>query len=371
MQRIILGIVIMAAIMLAGCNKAATHVQIETPTIVREKEENSNNEKIEQLGQLNSKSNNIKTYDNETHKKIEYGKISLNFDSYHIVSYIQSDNSATFKCEIDKGIGWSKTHMTITIREMEKRDFLNVESATLYLRDNFPDYEQIVIYNNIADDSGITSLYRVTKGDLTNYIVFYSDVCYLIESDYNVLSTHLFKNRHKENYVEYNQKIKCANSFTAYVKKSIFYDSNKAKYDILQGKDGTKYFIDINRDEKSPYNITIKNEGGENLLILSTYASDFNEIIKFLDVNMDGYADIQFLKEAGTMNNSYDLYVWDGFTKSFIKVKCDEMISYFKVHEGYLLNWGKNDAKSGVVQKLVWEGNTLIKESEEHYQVDE
>jgi hypothetical protein len=84
---------------------------------------------------------------------------------------------------------------------------------------------------------------------------------------------------------------------------------------------------------------------------------------------MDGYADIQFLEEPGAINNSYKLYVWDDFERNFAKVKYDGMLSYFEVHDGYLECWGKNDANSGVIEKLVWEGNNLIKESEENYEI--
>lgn len=326
MKKIILGIIIMVAIISVGINKIETHRQVDTPTEVKEKEENFKNEKIEQLDQSNSQVNNVKTYENETHKKIEYGKLSFDLWYHHIVSYIQSDNGATFKCEIDKGEIWPETHITITIRKIEKRDFLNVESIILYLKEKFPDYEEIEIYNNVIDDSGVTSLYRVTKCDLTNYVVCYSDVCYLIESDYNNLDIYLFKNLQKANYVEDIQKIKCANSFTAYVKKSISYESNKAKYDIIQGKDKTKHYIYISYDYKSKYNIIVKNEKSESLLTLSGDAPYFNDIIRISDENMDGYADILILKAAGARNNIYELYVWDDLEKSFVKVEDYELI---------------------------------------------
>ena len=105
---------------------------------------------------------------------------------------------------------------------------------------------------------------------------------------------------------------------------------------------------------------------------LNTQASSFNEdmVIKFLDVNMDGYADIQLLEEEGVKNNSYALYVWDDSDMTFVKVRCDEMLSYFEVHDGYLVNWVKEDSRSGIIQKLIWDKNTLIKESEEQYQAD-
>lgn len=361
----------MAAIMLAGCNKVATHMQVATPNIVGEKEENSKNEKIEQLGQSNSQSNNVKTYEDETHKKVEYGKLSFDVDSYHIVSYMQSGNSATFKCEIDKGEVRLKTHMTITIRKVGKQDFLDTESIISYLSNMSPNYEKIEIYNNVKDDYEITSLYIVKEDKLTKYVVCYRDDCYLIEyDDSRMLDDCTYKySMYEGHYTVNKQKTKYT---TAYITFS-FNDGEfeKAKYDIIQGKDETTYSAKLSFDEKNQYNFTLKNEKGENLLALYTNALYFNSVIKIRDVNLDGYADIQFLEEEDTVNNSYALYIWDDSTKNFVKVKCDELLSDYKVYDGYLLNWIKIDVQSGSIQKLVWDKNALIKESEEHYQVDE
>lgn len=174
-----------------------------------------------------------------------------------------------------------------------------------------------------------------------------------------------------------NLKIKCANSFITNVNETIYYNKSKfekAIYDIIQGKGGAKYSAELSFDNKEYINnFTLKNEKGENLLTLSAEASGYNEDIanKFLDANMDGFADIQFLEEEGTMNNSYALYVWDDSIKNFVKVKFDEMLSNFEVHDGYLQNWVKESANSGVIQKLVWKNkNTLIKESEEPYKAN-
>jgi len=116
----------------------------------------------------------------------------------------------------------------------------------------------------------------------------------------------------------------------------------------------------------------LKNEEGKKLLELSvSSAFDKSAIIKFLDLNRDGYVDIQFLETEGTMNNIYALYVWDDSQKNFVQVKCDEMLSAIEAYDGYLMNWQKAGADSGIVQKLVWKDKfTLVKESEEAYQAE-
>ncbi|KPV61220.1 hypothetical protein QJ48_01055 [Paenibacillus sp. A3] len=375
MKRLASGVIILAVLILVGCNNVATNRQPD-PTNSLISSPTSSLTSSPSNSPSSSPSNYVKTYKDETQKQIQYGKLSINFDEYHIVSDTSSDDNETFILEIDKGKVQPKTHMTITIRAIKKQDFLNTENIVSYLSDMSPNYEKIRIYNNVTDDSGIISLYSVTGGGLTNYVVCYRDACYLVESDYSILKVYLFKNNPTANYMVNKLKIECANSFTTNVNQTIYYNKNKfekAKYDIVQGNGGTKYSAELSYDNKEYIsNFTLKNEKGENLLTLSTDASGSKEdTIKFLDVNMDGYADIQFLEEEGTMNNRYALYVWDDSAKNFVKVKCDEMLSYFEVHDGYLQNWQKESANSGVIQKLVWKNkNTLIKESEEQYQAN-
>ncbi|MCL2884537.1 MAG: hypothetical protein FWF49_03535 [Oscillospiraceae bacterium] len=90
--------------------------------------------------------------------------------------------------------------------------------------------------------------------------------------------------------------------------------------------------------------------------------------IDFEDVNSDGYTDM-VVNTGGTMNETHDLYIWDNSSKMLTKAIYDgfDMLSYFEVHDGYLMNWVKASANGGVIQKLVWNGNTLTKVSEESY----
>ena len=366
MKKVALGTIIIAVLMLVGCSDGVTNSQIDStgcPISTSSSRPTSN------------PSNYVKTYKDETHKQIQYGKLSFNIGVFHIVSQTSSDNTEIFKCEIDKVETRPETHMTIKVKEIERKNFPDTKSIVSYLSGMSPNYEKIRIYINVTDDSGIMS--SVTGGGLTKYIVCYKEACYLIESDYSNLEVYLFKNNPTENFEVNNLKIECANSFMTNVNETIYYKKNKfekAIYDIIQGKGGTRYSAELSFDnEEYLNNFTLKNEKGENILTLSAEASGYNEdiTIKFLDANMDGYVDIQFLEEEGTMNNSYALYVWDDSTKNYVKVKFDEMLSHFEVHDVYLQNWVKESANSGVIQKLVWRNkNTLIKESEEPYKAN-
>ncbi len=175
-----------------------------------------------------------------------------------------------------------------------------------------------------------------------------------------------------------NTKIECADSIITDIYSDTILDENKnfkeAKYIIIQGKDGTKYSAEIKYDSKEyTYVFTLNNEKGTTLLSLNTYASYYSDVFKILDLNMDGYADIQFITGEGTMNSVYDFFLWDAGAMKFVKAECDEELLFteLEVNKDYLQLWGRNSASSGVVTKYKWDGNRLVKISEEEYQADD
>jgi len=79
---------------------------------------------------------------------------------------------------------------------------------------------------------------------------------------------------------------------------------------------------------------------------------------------MDGYIDI-VTNIGGTVNEMHELYTWDADSKEFVKVIFEgfEMLSFFTVYEGYIENFIRGSSpETSFVERLVWKGNTLIKE---------
>lgn len=376
MRKTILMIIVAALLVLVGCDNVMTQSPAVTSSGIQSGASPVNTSGGQSNNSSGSESSYVETYTDESHKQIQYGKLSFDIGEFHVVSRKRSDNTETFECEIDKGKTRPQTRMSVKIQEIEKMDFADIQTIASYLKEMSPNYERIRIYDNVTDDSGITGLYSVTGKELTKYIVCYGDVCYLIESDYDILEVYLFKGDPDANHQADKYKIECADSFVADVNEITYYNkdgSEKVEYDITQGKDGIKYSAGLNYDkEKYMSEFVLKNEEGKKLLELSvSSAFDKSAIIKFLDLNRDGYVDIQFLETEGTMNNIYALYVWDDSQKNFVQVKCDEMLSAIEAYDGYLMNWQKAGADSGIVQKLVWKDKfTLVKESEEAYQAE-
>lgn len=87
--------------------------------------------------------------------------------------------------------------------------------------------------------------------------------------------------------------------------------------------------------------------------------------VDFIDVNSDGYADMQ-VYTGGTMNETHDWYTWNSSFKTFQKVTLvgSEMLSFVTIHDNYIENDIRESAGSVYVQKLTWNGNSLIKVSE-------
>ena len=135
-------------------------------------------------------------------------------------------------------------------------------------------------------------------------------------------------------------------------------------YNINHEKDDSNYTVSVMPD--SNYNYTLLLFDAESNRLQSILLGRIPEGIDFMDVNLDGYTDI-IANTGGTLNETHELYIWDVSSGNFIKVIFEgfDMLSYFEVYEGYIMNWVKESASSSVIQKLIWNGNTLMMESEE------
>lgn len=319
----------------------------------------------------------VKKYDDETHKQIQYGELTFDLGKYHIEKHTIYENSEVFYCRIDKDETLPETSLTIKIARTDKRVFPDFNNIISFLSNLSPHYREIRIYDDVTDDSAIVSLYSVTDSELTNYIVCYKDSCYLLESDYNSLELYLFRNRQIVDYSLEKYDVEYAGNPVANITKTVQYNENgfeKTNYKVVHNIDGTEYLAELKFDDEEYTNtLIITDEKSNSLLTLSAYATGYSQDMAVIlsDINGDGYVDIQFLEEEGTLNNSYSLYVWENSRKTFDKVEYDGMLSYIEVHEGYITNRLKDDESSGVIERLVWKDNkTLVKESEEIYGVD-
>jgi hypothetical protein len=143
------------------------------------------------------------------------------------------------------------------------------------------------------------------------------------------------------------------------------------KYILTQKKDGMTYTVTVMEDSDSNYTILLFDSKSNLLQTIAVESYLFIEL-DFQDVNLDGYTDI-IANTGGTLNETHVLYIWNAPSQSFLEVAfCGfDMLSYFEVYDGYLMNWVKDTASSGFIQKLIWNENSLVLESEESYDLEE
>jgi hypothetical protein len=245
---------------------------------------------------------------------------------------------------------------------MKNIELMDKESIRLYLVEMMPNYENIRIYNNIIENSEMKYLSVISDDGKTFCIVSFGDSTYLIDSDLKYVEDYIFNTVDNiPNYEEIKQNVEGANSFSASIHEIIDYETDSIKYEIIQGKNNKKYSAELNDfGELKRSNFILKDDDNKNMLDI-TLGEGGPDVITFIDVNLDGYVDIQALDEPIGNDSTYNLYVWDESVNNFVKVKCDTEISSFEVYDGYLLDWVTGNV-------LIWKDNmTLEKESDEKY----
>lgn len=135
-------------------------------------------------------------------------------------------------------------------------------------------------------------------------------------------------------------------------------------YTFKPGKDNLTYTIVVKQSSDGNYTMLIYDSESEQLQAISI-GNDIFAGIDFQDVNLDGYTDI-VINTGGTWNETHDLYVWDITSHSYVKVVFDgfEMLSFFEVYDGYIKNFIRgNSPEDSIMEKLIWNENTLVKDS--------
>lgn len=143
-------------------------------------------------------------------------------------------------------------------------------------------------------------------------------------------------------------------------------DTQLNEYYDFYKEDGSTYKMDVIHDEQHNYTIKLFDESHTELQTVELGWCPGG--VELLDVNTDGYTDI-VVNTGGTVNETHDLYIWNSVSDNFVKVSYEgfDILAWFTVHEGYIENFIRGSSpEDSIKQKLIWEGNTLSKESEEY-----
>jgi hypothetical protein len=302
-------------------------------------------------------------------KVISYKNLLFEVSGFHLFSTATDENGVNVKCERDTGYeDWQPQQISISIHDFTIERFADSSAALEYLISTYQDYSKISIFHDVTDMSGITDMYCISNIESALYIVFIAGDIYAVESDSNILQYDIFRDWQEPDIKAYKYDIPCGGGYTSKVIETIFLDERKAEYVLTQGKSGEKYYADVKTTDDGVS--LIFNGKGSTQQNYYGESHEYEYFANFLDLNRDGYADMKLRERTASLNNSYALYIWNESLNEHERVRCDELLSEIDVYDGYILNYQKSDASSGIIQKLVWDNNVLILKSETPYEVD-
>lgn len=324
------------------------------------------------LGKYNSLGDTTVTYKNEKNKVITYGKVKFDISPYHIVSRTEKDDYVEFYCEPDKGKDEGNQSKIYRIQKYDKGDIKTFYDAKRYFDDTIK-YVWLFNYQNIVDESGIINLY-VSESDGTddnNYICCYKDETYIINTNdiylkFNLVECDLMDYLVNSMDVE---DITVAGKLEKKVIENMFFKAKKAEYKIYSNEDILEYSakLKITRVKKNtPYRFSYKIYDANNKLLQEIKWKCILDVYpKLMDMNQDGNVDLQITVDQAINYDINKFYLWNEEKQHYEKVIYDGVLSDINICDGYILNFIRAGAKGYYVEKLVWDGNKLIKESEE------
>lgn len=312
-------------------------------------------------------------YEDESHRMISYGDISFKVMFYHVIREVTEDQKVTFYCERDSDEGWPpEINKMVSIQDCFDLEVDTFEEAVLYFN-SLGTYYMIESYPDIKDDSGITKIYGAI-GDISRFLVYKNPSIYLIESDDRTIDVDLLKNRISAAERIYNRTVACAKGVTTDITENILYREREASYEISEnGKIVFTAQLEITGEYPSQSRLWLFDSSGNEIQEINwefPWGGEDN-YPKFSDVNMDGMVDLQLVVDDAPSYEIYDFYIWNTEEMNYQKVEYDGVLAEIQVYDGYLLNWVKNGVNSYVIEKLAWNGNKLVKESEEIISADE
>ncbi len=315
---------------------------------------------VYQNSEKNNKNIVVDDYPNESYQSIELGFLKINLKYYHLVTKISTRDEETFTCKLNTGEHQQKDKITIKVSRINEK-ILTSKQALEYLKlvdGEFIDYK----FFDVDDSSGVKKMMVISQEiNKYSYIVCYESGCYLIISDYNGIENFIFNEHQKPSQRAYSQTLKKNNSFQSIAKTVLSYNPDVVEYQVSYGSNKIINNGTLIRNSSGALEFILIDEDDNKLLELLTYASDLNEVITFVDANVDGYFDILFLKESGTRNNNHAIYLWNHLEGLYDKVEYGDILSNLEFHGDYILNYIKDDNGGYIEQKLELEGNKLIR----------
>ena len=331
-----------------------------------------NNKQEEQV--LDEEEDKVIYHDAGECKRITFGQAQIDLEYYDVVKEERSKDSATFLCELDHPSEIANPEFVVEIQR-SSMDIDSYEDAKRFF-DGCISYSAVEMYSGMEELTGMTKLYAAYEGKITYCVAVYPGEMYLIRSDGQRIQWDMLYNKDRD-FLEKIYKIKeieCAEGKTVKVTEEISYPDKEAHYELyVEGKETADYSLQHKIEGTSGYyrnTVTVYDSEG---LLLQTFnwesrhASDY---LTFMDLNLDGYADLQTVTDKGTSDDAHELYTWQETEQRFEKVECEGVLADIAVRGDRIWNWIRH-IPGYVVEVYRWEGNKLIMESQEYIEPDE
>lgn len=307
-------------------------------------------------------------------KRITFGSVQIDLEFYDVVKEERSKNSATFWGEEDQLSGILTPKIVVEIQR-SSIDVNSYEDAKQFF-DGCISYSAIEMYSGMEELTGMTKLYAAYEGEINYCLAVYPEEMYLIRSEGLRIQRDMLYRKNRD-FLEKTYEIKeieCAQGKTIKVTEEISYPDKEAFYELyVEGKETPDYFLQ-HKIEGEPWDyqntVTVYDSEGLCLQTFNWESWQAEDYLTFLDVNLDGYADLQTVTAKGTSYDVHELYTWKETEQKFEKVECDGVLADMEVRGDRIWNWVRS-IPGYVVEVYRWDGNRLIMESQEYIEPDQ
>ena len=226
-------------------------------------------------------------------------------------------------------------------------------------------------------DSELVDVYEIRRSGAYRgtFVVCYSDVAYLIETDYVSVCDGILDCVDEDEYlVESRRALKvdgCAENGGTLYGQGILKDCEQI-YQFGPNRSGMEYSVKIEfeKTENLYVNKTTVQRGDETIQEFN-WESNGKYVPLFGDYNHDQYMDIALNCMAGVKNEDYCLYLWNENIKQYEKFQCDTNLPYFVAYEEGIKAWYNNTYASKTFVMYKWDGIRLVKIAEEEMVAEE
>lgn len=306
-------------------------------------------------------------YTDESQKEIVYEELQFNIYPYHVTKETVSNGITTYECEINSDATNSiwEFYDTIRVQRIYDADVHSLMDAILYFEEEVDETRRIVVaYENITDESGIRAIYKAIAEGERYYLVYTATAGYLIETKESIgVEEDLLAERSNAIETAYYSSISI--EYETQVERIISYVEKSAIYTITSEEQQTEYKMVLNpiqtEEMEKGYSCELYGAGGELLqsLVWESWATP--NCISFAELNGDGCLDMKV--DIG--RETVEIYVWQNEAQCYEKVIYEGELRHIEPRDGEIWNWIRNSGGGYWIERLAWDGNTLIKVSEE------